>query len=254
MILRRTWQNSVFWVQTSQLVRSGGAIGGSEASVPHASDLLALLMIQNGAMMTTNNFTSAQFAAGAPGPAAFNFYLQFANVASPYYTWNDQAGGAADSFAAGKTAMMFAYHGDLAAIEAKAPFLNIGIAPMPQPSGATITINYPSYNGFAVAKASRNVALAWNFVLALTTNDANEKMYVSTTGNPPALRQEIQADENDQNLSVFAAQALSAKSWYEPDDVKVDGILNTSIQNVLTGIDDPMTALGRAQAAVTALF
>jgi multiple sugar transport system substrate-binding protein len=241
---------------SGQLTQSGAAIGGSESSVPHASDLLALLMLQNGTTMVNNGLTSAVFAAdasGGTGVAALNFYLQFGNIASPYYTWDNQTGDALDSFAAGKTAMIFAYQADIAAIRAKAPFLNIGIAPMPQPTGATVAVNYPSYEGFAAAKAGQS-ALAWNFIVYLTATEANEKMYLAATGKPPAMRTEIQADADDPDLSVFAAQALTAKSWYEPDDAQVDSIFNAAIGNVLSGADDSTTALKQAQAAVTALF
>lgn len=239
-----------------QLAQSAAAIGGSETSVTHASDLLALLMLQNGTTMVDSELTSAEFASdsgGGTGVAAFNFYLQFANATSPYYTWNDQMGNDVDNFAAGKTAIIFAYQSDLAAIQAKAPFLNIGIAPMPQAAGATVAVNYPSYEGFAASKAGQT-ALAWNFIVYLTATDASEKMYLAATGKPPALRTEIQADENDPSLSVFAAQALTAKSWYEPNDAQVDAIFNTAIQNVLTGADDPSTSLKQAQASVSALF
>jgi ABC-type glycerol-3-phosphate transport system substrate-binding protein len=241
---------------SGELTQAAAAIGGSETSVAHAPDLLALLMLQNGTTMVNQGLTSAQFASnsgGSAGIAAFNFYLQFANVASPYYAWNDQMGDDADSFAAGKTAVIFAYQSDLAAIQAKAPFLNIGVAPMPQATGASVAVNYPSYDGFVAAKAGQS-ALAWNFIVYLTASDANEKMYLTATGKPPALRTEIQADVNDPNLSVFAAQALTAKSWYEPDDVQVDSIFNAAIQKVLSGADDSTTALKQAQASVNALF
>jgi multiple sugar transport system substrate-binding protein len=237
-----------------RLTQAAAAIGGSEASVAHAPDLLALLMLQNGTTMVSSNLTSAQFASDSgSGVAAFNFYLQFANATSPYYTWNDQMGDAVDSFAAGKTAILFSYQADLAEIKAKAPFLNIGIAAMPQPTGASVIINYPSYQGFVASKAGQT-SLAWNFIVYLTATDASEKMYLSGTGKPPALRSEIQADVNDPNLSVFAAQALTAKSWYDPNDAKVDPIFNNAIQNVLSGADDSVTALKRAQASVSALF
>jgi ABC-type glycerol-3-phosphate transport system substrate-binding protein len=79
-------------------------------------------------------------------------------------------------------------------------------------------------------------------------------MYVAATGKPPATRLEIQANLDNPALSVFASQALTAKSWYEPDDVKVATIFGTAIQNVLTGASDSTVALGQAQAAVTALM
>lgn len=238
-----------------ELSQAGAAIGGSETSIPDAPDILQLLMLQNGTAMLNDNQTSAAFASGSggAGASAFNFYLQFANAASPYYTWNDSMGNAADVFAAGKTAIMFGYQSDLAAIEQKAPFLNVGVALMPQPAGASVAINYPSYEGFVASKAGQT-SLAWNFILSLTGSDADEKLYVSATGKPPAMRTEIMAHQNDPNLSVFAAQALTAKSWPDPSDAKVDAILNTAIVNVLNGSDDSTSALNQAESSVSALI
>ena len=240
---------------SGELTQSAAAIGGSEASIPNASDILSLLMLQNGTEMTNADFTSAEFSSGSgQGLAAFNFYLQFAKASSPYYTWNDSMGNAADSVVAGKTAIMFGYESDLAAIKAKAPFLNIGIAAVPQPTGASVAVNYPKYEGFVAAKAGTQVNLAWNFILYLTTNEGFEKMYVSATGNPPALRTEIQADMNDQNLSVFASQALTAKSWHEANDAQIDAIFNSAIQSVLNGNEDSTKALQQAEQSVTQLM
>jgi len=238
-----------------ELSQAGAAIGGSEASIANAPDMLSLLMLQNGTQMMNSEGTAAAFAGGSGGSglSAFNFYLQFANAASPYYTWNDSMGSDADSFAAGSAAMMFGYQSDLATIESKAPFLNVGIAPMPQPAGATIAVNYPSYEGFAAAKAGQT-ATAWNFILYLTASNANEKLYLTATGKPPANRTEIQADESNPQLSVFAGQALTAKSWPEPNDVQVSAIFNSAILNVLNGSDDSTAALNQAQSAVDALI
>jgi len=237
-----------------QITKYAAAIGGSLMTIPNAADILSLLMLQNGTQMIDDAFTSAKFAsAGNRGLAAFNFYLQFANAASPYYTWDDGSGNSLDSFIAGKTAVIFAYQADLAEIKAKAPFVNVGIAPVPQAKGGSVSVNYPKYNGFAVAKAGQTAA-AWNLILYLTTTPAIEKMYVSGTGQPPAQRVEIQARMNDPALSVFAAQALTAKSWYEPDDAKIDGIFSVAIQNVLRGTEDPARALKEAETAVSQLM
>jgi ABC-type glycerol-3-phosphate transport system substrate-binding protein len=239
---------------SGQITTAGAAIGGSSASIPNAPDLLSLLMLQNGAQMTDAGNTQAEFAGGnGEGLAAFNFYLQFANAASPYYTWNDAQGNAFDDFVAGKAAIVFAYQSDLATIKTKAPFLNIGIAAMPQAMGATVNVNYPSYTGFVAAKAGQ-VATAWNFILYMTTSDGIDRAYVAATGKPPALRTEVAADENDPNLSIFATQALTAKSWYEVDTTRVNNILSTAISNVLNGAEDSTKALGQAEAAVSALM
>jgi len=246
-----------------QLTQSAVALGGSEASIANAPDIVFQFMLQNGTAMTSNDGSSATFNAGGqnanaananPGLAAFNFYLQFANAASPYYTWNDGMGDATQSFIAGKTAMIFGYASDITQVKQKAPFLNFGVAAMPQPAGATLAVNYPKYVGLAVSRRSPSATAAWQFVLFATTNTAGESVYTKDTGEPPATRAYIAANLNDPNYGVFAAQALTARSWYEADPSQIDSIMNTAIQNVLNGSMDSSKALGVAQDAVTTVM
>lgn len=239
-----------------QITQAAAAIGGSETSIPTASDLVFLLMLQNGTQMRAGSNSTVAFAGqgigssatSLPGLAAFNFYLQFANAQLPYYTWNDSLGNAEDAFAQGKVAVIFDYAASLPSIRAKSPFLNIGIAPMPQPDNASGDINYAKYSGLAVNKNSPSVAGAWSFIIQLTTSLANANIYTKDTGLPPALRTAIHADLTDPNLAVFAAQALTARSWYETNSESYDHIMNAAIQNVLNGSSDSTAALTQAQS------
>ena len=92
-----------------QITQAALALGGSETSIANAPDIIFLLMMQNGAQMTSADGTSVTFASGANGGNdntsglnAFNYYLQFANAADPNYTWNDGMGTALDELYAGK--------------------------------------------------------------------------------------------------------------------------------------------------------
>lgn len=240
-----------------QITQAGAAIGGSAASIPNATDILYLLMLQNGTQMTAPDFSSAIFSndvnGGNPGLAAFNFYLQFSNAGSPYYTWTDGMGDAETSFVQGKTAILFTYGAMLNDIKAKAPFLNFGVAPVPQPTGASVNVSYPNYKGLAAARYGQ-VASAWDFIINLATNAASVKVYNDDTGTPPALRTVIAANATDPLLSVFGTQALEARSWHEVDSLKVDDIMDAAITSVLTGASDSTKALQTAQAGVSAII
>jgi multiple sugar transport system substrate-binding protein len=240
----------------SQITQAAAALGGSETSILEAPDILSLLMLQNGTQMVSDDLSAAEFASGATsaGVSAFNFYLQFANAASPYYTWSDAMGSDIQSFVNGQVAIIFGYHDTLSTIRAKSPFMNIGIAAVPQPTGATVSVSYPKYNGLAVYKGTSSVIGAWQFILTLTAYANGEKIYTDATGDPPALRSAIAVDENDPNLSVFAGQALTARSWYEIDDLAVDGFLNTAIQSALNGSASTLQALEQAQSSVSNLM
>ncbi|MGD1003726.1 MAG: extracellular solute-binding protein [Minisyncoccia bacterium] len=247
-----------------QITQAALALGGSETSIPNAPDIIFLLMMQNGAQMTSADGTSVTFASGSNSTAvggggdtsglnAFNYYLQFANAADSNYTWNDGMGTALTSFTQGKTAVIFDYSSALTAIKAQAPFLNYGVAAVPQPANATVAVNYAKYNGFAVSRSSTQIAGAWNFIISLTSSAADENIYTKDTGAPPALRSVIAADLGDPTVAVFASQALTAKSWHESNSEQIDSFMNTAIQNVLNGAADSATALRQAQDAINAI-
>lgn len=239
-----------------QITQAAVALGGSEKSIPEAPDILSLLMLQNGTQMVLNDLSAAKFAGDSTsaGLSAFNFYLQFANVTSPYYTWSDTMGDDVQSFVNKQTAIIFGYHDMLATIKDKAPFMNVGIAAVPQPADASVSISYPKYYGLAVYKDSPSVVGAWQFILTLTAYANGEKIYTDATGDPPALRSVIATNVNDPNLSVFASQALTARSWYEIDDVAIDGIFNTAIESVLNGSASALQSLEQAQSSVSNLM
>jgi multiple sugar transport system substrate-binding protein len=249
-----------------QLTQAAVALGGSQASITNAPDIVFLMMMQNGTQMTSSDGSTVNFtglstvssgssgnsgvSAGSPGLNAFNFYLSFANSASPYYTWSDSMGNAEDSFAQGKTAIIFDYSSALADIVAKSPFLSYAVAAMPQPANAAAAVNYAKYNGLAVNRNSVNAAAAWSFIIGLTTSPADEKIYTTDMASPPALRTEIAADETDPVMSVFATQALTARSWSEANSTAIDSALNTAIVDVLGGSANSTDALNEAQSTI----
>ena len=241
-----------------QITQAAAAIGGSQTSIADAPDIVFLLMLQNGTTMVSNGGTTAAFdntdgENNNPGLTAFNFYLQFANPSSPYYTWNDGMGNALQSFASGETAILFDYGSAMSTFKQKAPFLHYGIAPMPQPASATIAVNYPSYEGLAVSRAGQ-IMPAWSFVLYVTSNPAAENVYGTNMGEMPANRATIATAMSDATYGVFASQALTARSWYEADSTQIDTIMNTAIQNVLGGTMDSSNALGVAATAITGVM
>lgn len=247
-----------------QIVRAGISLGGSTRSIFYGPDILVALMIQNGTAMIVENGGIADFFGGSygdfgytsnsPGMDAFNFYLQFANAGSPYYTWNDSQEEALDSFAGGRTAMTFGYHRDIKKIRERSPFLNFGVADFPQPAASNAAVNYANYWGFAVSRQSSWGAAGWDFVRYATTDSNALFNYLSMSGHPPALRSLIGANTNDLEMGVFARQALTARSWAVPDEEKVRQILSNAIENAITGRLTPDFALSQAQEQVNYLL
>ena len=224
-----------------QIVRAAVALGGSEKSVVNATDILPLLMIQNGSgMINTKTFAEnfnvspldEESRVTTPGVSALDFYVQFANAGSPYYTWNDNQVSSLDSFASSKVAMVFAYQSQIATIKNKNQFLRFGVAPMLQISDNEPSArNYPHYWGLAVSKQSSKPDMAWDFIYYLTTTSASA--YNAVAGHPPVLRSQIATLLDDSDYGVFARQALTARSWYVPDSDKIKTIFNNAISRIL---------------------
>ena len=188
---------------------------------------------------------------GGAGFRALSFYLQFANAASKYYTWNDDYQSDLDSFAQGKTAMVFGYHRDWVSLKKKSPFLNMGLARMPQPEGREKDIDYPDYLGLTVSRKSKFPNWAWDFVVYATTNKEAQETYYSRVKQPPALRVMISELENDPEMGVFARQALTARSWVRVDGEAVNQIFGEAIASVLSGQISPDKALVQSQEKVS---
>ncbi len=229
------------------ITQAAAAIGGSNASVDNASDILALLFTQNGVALDSRsgNFDITSQAA----QNALRFYTQFASPNSSVYTWNDSMPNSIDAFAQGKTAMIFDYESAVPQIKTQKPFIDLETAPVPQQKNGVIAA-YPKYFGYVVSKQSQNAALAWTFILNMTTNAQTAAAYTSATGKPPALNQVIYNEENNPALSAFARQALIAKSWYETDPATEAQIFSQTIQSVLSGQTSVQSALDQAGAQI----
>ncbi len=244
--------------KTGKISRAAAAIGGSDKSVNRATDLLNLLMLQTGAKMIDSDFTRATFSQTitggvSPGLNALNFYTHFTNPVNSDYTWNESLHYSLDAFAEGSAAMIFNYAYQLSYIKTKNPFLNFGIAPMPQADSSNPT-NYANYWGYTVSNKSSYSDLAWDFILLLTTNQANAENYLGQTQNPPALRFLIQKYINDSALGVFAKQALTAKSWYQIDNIQIETIFSDMIESVISGRQTAKKAIDQAEAQITQLM
>ena len=206
--------------------------------------------------MVDSGLTSATFATGdtTSGLAAFAFYLQFANPASPVYTWNDTQSSSLELFAAGKVAMIFGYKRDADTLRARSPFLHFGVAPVPQRAGSDYAVSYADYFGYAVTKQSKAQNAAWDLVNYPATDSGATAAYMNATRRPPALRSLIGQTIHDEAVGVFVRQALTARSWYEVDDDKIHLLFNTAIDQVLHGSRTPAQALREAQDQVTQLM
>lgn len=227
-------------IGASDTVTQSGAALGTAENVERSFDILSVLMMQNGTTMTSERGLAAFGTPNAdralPGADAVRFYTDFANPLKAVYSWNKEQPSSFDAFTTGKTAMFLGYSYHLPLIRARAPKLNFGIAALPQISEGR-TVNYANYWVETVSKSTKNSNWAWDFVqFAVKTDQA--KAYLEAAQKPPALRSLIESQRESEDLSVFAGQLLTAKSWYKGDDVDVaEEAFEELIGDTLSGVE-----------------
>ncbi|MFZ2804684.1 MAG: extracellular solute-binding protein [Patescibacteria group bacterium] len=245
----QTWD--VFQTDVQKLVKQddqgnilqAGAAIGTAYNVERAPDLISVLMMQNGADMSaadgTPTFTTIPLALAnvrdePPAYQAMSFYTDFADPSKAVYTWNDKQPDSLEAFVEGKAAFFFGYAYDLPVITTRAPKLNLEIASLPQIQGNP-EANFANYWAWVVSKRTANSDVAWNLVNFMSTPDESAK-YLAIAKLPAALKSQLGAQLNDEQIGVFAAQVLTAKSWYRGNDPKAaDDAFNTMIETVVAG-------------------
>lgn len=258
----RTWEEFNIAVETltklddrRNILQAGAAIG-SARNINRSSDLLMSLMIQSGVQMVRADASTASFSQSvnnqAVGERALQYYTDFTNPSKRTYTWNDQQHYSIDAFAEGGVAMTLNYAHQIELLKAKAPSLNFAIAPIPQLSDADVR-TYANYWAPAVTNASQHPNEAWEFIAALTSKDS-ALTYLATTGRPAARKDIIESQKNDLELGVFAAQALSARSWHQIDNVAIERIFADMIDDVNFNRATTAEAIRNAESKVDVLM
>lgn len=241
--------------QNNNINRAGAAIGTAK-NINRSTDILSLLMLQSGVPIfdrqnsraSLSNYTSGKDLA----EIALTYYTDFSNPAKRVYTWNDAQHYSIDAFREGTAAMMFNYSHQIKTLRQQAPRLNFGIAPIPQLSSQNPT-NYANYWAPTVAKASANTLEAWKFLVFLSSR-AGVATYLNATQNPTARRDLIDEQKNDGiELAVFLGQTLTARSWWQIDNIALEQILADMIDDVNFSRRDVRAALKAAEDKINLL-
>lgn len=269
-------------------INPSGAAMGTAYNINRSTDVLGLLMLQNGVEMRDGN-DRVSFGNDPNAIKALDFYTQFAKVGAPNFSWNPRLHYSIDAFSEGTVAMMFNYSWQMDIIRSKSPKLNFAITDIPQ-SDPSNPVGYANYWGYAVVSNKiievnpksklapvtneLRVAEAWKFLTYLTTKaesqivaptssttvvkkptsvfDPAEK-YLERNKQPAARRDLIEKQKSDVNLGVFAKGNLIARSWMQKDPVATESIFGEMIDNVNRGAVNISDALKTAEERLVRL-
>ena len=237
------------------IIQAGAAMGTSR-NINRSTDILAALMIQNGTRMTDPSNTTATFTRAVDGirvgENALEYYTDFSNPEKVVYSWNGDQHYSIDQFVEGRVAMMFNYSHQIPVVTGRFERLNFGIAPMPQFDRLN-SKTYANYWAAAVSNSSPNKEAAWFFLGYLASTEGT-RQYLADTSRPSARRDIINIQRDDSKIGIFAVQALSAKSWFQVDNVAFDQIFADMIDGVNIRKEKVRDALRSAEAKISVLM
>lgn len=225
--------------RTGYFTRSGIAMG-TNSNVNRAVDIVYLLMLQAGSQPWSKDRLNPTFAQSVqkngqsinPAVSALEFYTSFASPANPNFTWDARSDYSIDAFTNGRAAFLISYAYTYGTILQKAPNLNFDTSPVPQPNLSDPAVNFANYFGEVVSKQSQNQAWAWDFLKFITSKESLDKYYAANKA--PASRKDlIELQISDPQIGVFANANLTAKTFYKPDQAKMDDIIGQMIDNVV---------------------
>ncbi|MDD5760621.1 MAG: extracellular solute-binding protein [Candidatus Pacebacteria bacterium] len=256
----RTWEEILNLIPTlrrvnprSQITRAAISLG-SASNVEWETDIISSLMMQYGTGIVDVSKKGAIFHLESdrggkkiiPGEESLNFYTQFANPRSPYYTWNDNFNNSVIAFSRGETVMMIGYNKAKKIIEEYGPNLNYKISSLPQFAGTPSVVNYGYTMTLAVLRSSGHPQESWNFLKFLSQKN-NAEHYFLQTKNPPARLDLIQAYLNDLDSGIFIRQISTSQNWYQYDFQEIEQIFKEMISAVTLKGEDSLKAINAAR-------
>jgi len=194
-------------------IQTAGAALGFTGNVDHWSDILGLMMLQNGVEMKKVDSTIGSDGRNL-GVDALSFYTLFSRV---YKVWDENLPPSTLSFAGGKLAMYFGPSWRIFNIKEANPDLNFRVLPVPQLPGANIT--WASFWAEGVWEKSKNKNQAIDFLKYLSSKETLEKLYQAESQLRlfgelyPRVKMANLLSTNPL-LAPFLSQAQNAQSWY----------------------------------------
>ncbi|MDP2642126.1 MAG: extracellular solute-binding protein [bacterium] len=241
------------------LVTSVMALGEAR-NIPHAKDILALLMFQAGTPITgfvgpdlRSRIADNEGLTIAPGESALEFYTQFANPTKTYYSWNRSLAGAQTNFTSGDSAYYLGFASEFRTLRSKNPTLNFGVALAPQSRVSGKTVTFGRVRGVAISRGSKNSGAALVVATKLISKEAALALS-QALALPPARRDLLALRPTDAVFSIFYDAALQSKGWLDPDTVVTAAIFRDAIESVTSGRARTTEAVNKADREVEALI
>lgn len=223
-----------------QIQIAGVALGRTE-NVDHWSDILALMMLQNGVDF-----------ANPVGDLAEDALTYFTIFSQTDRVWDKTLPPSTLAFAGGKLAMYFGPSWATFEIKRINPQLNFEVVPVPQLPETNIT--WASYWVEGVSKKSSHQEAAWEFLKYLSSKEVLQKLYQTASqtrlfGEPYSRVDMGSLLETQPYVGAYLKQAPSARSWYLASRTFDNGIN----EKIIKYFEDAVNSVNQGKTAAEAL-
>jgi len=233
-------------------IQTAGVALGTTSNVDHWSDVLGLMMLQNGADLANPGLCNKQ--AGEEvclGADALTYFTIFKTVD---HVWDETLPSSTQAFAAGKLAMYFGPSWRVFDIKALNPKLNFKIIPVPQLPGEKQKVNWANFWVEGVAKRSKYKSEAWEFLKFLSSPATLEKLYQAESnlrlfGEIYPRKEMAEKLKSNPLIAPFVEQIPNARSWYLCSFTWDNGINDRMIKY----FEDAVNAVNSGKTAKEAL-
>ncbi|MDQ3009055.1 MAG: sugar ABC transporter substrate-binding protein [bacterium] len=223
-------------VRSGDTVQRGGLAIGNATNVEHFSDIVGLLMLQNGADP-----------ADPTSPEARDAMLFYTNFMKTDKVWSDQLPSSTVAFARGDVAMMFAPSWRAHEVKAQNPNLEFGIARLPKLGESDIA--WASYWAEGVNARSGNKDAAWNLIKYMSSPDVMKQLYsnqseVRAFGELYSRKELAPELVSNEYAAAYLSDAPTAKGWYLSSFTHDNGINDQLIKyyrDAITAINSGKT-------------
>lgn len=231
---------------------------GEWRNITNAKEIVSMLLLQAGTPITarSNNrlvslLNNQMDKPVAPGQLALNFYTQFSNPTSDYYTWNRSLPSSLNMFLSGNLAMYLGFASEIFNIQQKNPNLNFDVTHVPDTRDTAKKTVFGHIYALAMTKQSKNIAASYLAVNAFTEPTAL-KALESQTNLPPVRRDMLVEKPKEAFRSVFYDSALISRSWIDPNPVGSSEIFRDMIESITSGKGRVFEAIDTASRELSA--
>lgn len=188
-------------------IQVAGMAMGITSNIDHWSDILGMMMLQNGVDL-----------ANPTGQLAEDVLTYYTIFYKEDKVWNETLPLSILAFAGEKAAMVFGYSWDAFEIKRANPELDFGVVAAPQ-LALDSKVSWASVWSEGISKKSKNRTEAWEFLKYLSSKEVMEKMYQAASktrlyGEPYSRKEMAESLSSNPLMKPYLDQMPTAKTWY----------------------------------------